>query len=60
MAPFLRTVTRRFYLFLTFQVIILVSFLVEYTIETAIGVAFYLFYTLWLSEYPVHLDEKKS
>jgi hypothetical protein len=25
----------------------LVSFLVEYTIETAIGVAWYLFFTLW-------------
>ncbi len=26
---------------------VLVSFLVEYTIETAMGVAWYLFYMLW-------------
>jgi O-antigen ligase len=48
-APFGRASARRFYLFLAFQVMIFVSFLVEYTLETAIGVAFYLFYTLWLS-----------
>jgi O-antigen ligase len=41
---------RRHYLFAVLQVIITVSFLVEYTIETAIGVAFYLFYTLWLMQ----------
>lgn len=38
---------RRFCLFAAFQVLVFTSFLVEYTIETAIGVAFYLFYTLW-------------
>lgn len=38
---------RRFYLFSAFQCICLVSFLVEYTVETALGVAFYLFFTLW-------------
>lgn len=38
---------RYFYLFATFQVIILISFLVEYTIETSIGVAYYLFYLHW-------------
>jgi O-antigen ligase len=38
---------RHFYLFAVFQVIIFTSFLVEYTLETAMGVAFYLFYTLW-------------
>lgn len=38
---------RRYYLFVTFQVMVFVSFLVEYTIETAMGVAWYLFYTLW-------------
>jgi hypothetical protein len=27
-----------------------VSFLVEYTLETAIGVAFYLFFTLWFMQ----------
>jgi hypothetical protein len=43
---------RRFYLFATFQVVIFVSFLVEYTIETAIGVAFYLFFTLWFMKMP--------
>ena len=38
---------RQFFLFAAFQVLIFTSFLVEYTIETSIGVAFYLFYTLW-------------
>lgn len=38
---------RRFYLFAAFQVVIFVSFLVEYTLETSIGLCFYLFYTLW-------------
>jgi len=35
-------------LFFAFQVMVFVSFLVEYTIETAMGVAWYLFFTLWL------------
>jgi O-antigen ligase len=38
---------RKFYLFIIFQVIVFVSFLVEYTLETSIGAAFYLFYMLW-------------
>jgi O-antigen ligase len=38
---------RQFYLFAVFQILIFISFLVEYTLETAIGVAFYLFYLLW-------------
>jgi O-antigen ligase len=38
---------RGFYLFAAFQFIIFVSFLVEYTLETSIGVTFYLFYLLW-------------
>lgn len=38
---------RKQYLFAAFQVMIFTSFLVEYTIETAMGVAWYLFYTLW-------------
>jgi O-antigen ligase len=38
---------RRFYLFAAFQILVFTSFLVEYTLETAMGVAFYLFYTLW-------------
>ena len=39
---------RRFdYLFAGFQVMAFSSFLVEYTIETAMGVAWYLFFTLW-------------
>jgi O-antigen ligase len=45
--PLLVPVYRRFYPFLAHQVVIFMSFLVEYTIETSIGVAFYLFYTLW-------------
>lgn len=35
------------HLFYSFQVMAFSSFLVEYTIETAMGVAWYLFYTLW-------------
>lgn len=35
------------YLFVAFQVMMFCSFLVEYTIETAMGVAWYLFFTLW-------------
>jgi O-antigen ligase len=38
---------RGFYLFAVFQTIVFISFLVEYTLETAIGAAFYLFYQLW-------------
>ncbi len=45
--PLTEAHSRRFYLFSAFQIMIFVSFLVEYTIETAIGVAFYLFYLLW-------------
>lgn len=36
------------FLFGAFQVTVFVSFLVEYTLETAMGVAWYLFFTLWL------------
>lgn len=46
-APLSMRQNRRFYPLVAFQVMVFVSFLVEYTIETAIGVAFYLFYTLW-------------
>lgn len=46
-APLAARRQRQFYLFAAFQVLAFTSFLVEYTIETAIGVAFYLFYTLW-------------
>jgi O-antigen ligase len=45
--PLTRLRYRRFYLFSAFQWVIFVSFLVEYTLETSIGAAFYLFYTLW-------------
>ena len=41
---------RQFFLFSAFQILIFASFLVEYTIETAIGVSFYLFYTLWFGK----------
>lgn len=46
--PFWTIEVRHFFPFLAFQTIVLVSFLVEYTLETSIGAAFYLFYTLWL------------
>ena len=45
--PLTFAVYRRFYLFSVFQVVIFVSFLVEYTLETSIGAAFYLFFLLW-------------
>jgi|1048.fasta_scaffold00341_11 O-antigen ligase len=38
---------RKNYLFLSFQVLVFVSFLVEYTLETSIGAAFCLFFQLW-------------
>ncbi|MEO6759556.1 MAG: O-antigen ligase family protein [Saprospiraceae bacterium] len=50
LAPLTERRSRSFYLFSAFQIMIFVSFLVEYTIETAIGVAFYLFYMLWFRE----------
>jgi O-antigen ligase len=50
LAPIAAAAYRRFYLFAAFQILVFTSFLVEYTIETAIGVAFYLFYTLWFVE----------
>lgn len=41
----------RNYLFTAFQVMVLTSFLVEYTIETSMGVAWYLFYTFFNYEH---------
>jgi O-antigen ligase len=38
---------RNNFLWVVFQVVICISFLVEYTLETSIGAAFYLFYQLW-------------
>jgi O-antigen ligase len=38
------------YLFAVFQILVFTSFLVEYTIETAMGVAWYLFCTLWFMQ----------
>lgn len=46
-APVFSGSYRHFYLFAAFQVLVFASFFVEYTIETSMGVAFYLFYTLW-------------
>ena len=46
-APIFVGQSRHFYLFAVFQILVFASFLVEYTIETAMGVAFYLFYTLF-------------
>ncbi len=40
-------VGRKKFLFLTFQIMALASFLIECTIENAIGVAWWLFYSLW-------------
>jgi O-antigen ligase len=46
-APIFEGNNRGFYLFSAFQFVVFVSFLVEYTLETSIGVSFYLFYLLW-------------
>jgi hypothetical protein len=40
--------------------LLFVSFLVEYTLETAIGVAFYLFFTLWLLQMGEVLAAEKN
>jgi O-antigen ligase len=48
--PFFFRVYREKYLFLSFQVVVFISFLVEYTLETSIGTAFYLFYQLWFMQ----------
>lgn len=37
----------RSYLFVTFQLMAFLTFLIECTVENAIGVSWYLFYTLW-------------
>lgn len=37
------------YLFLTFQLMAFITFIIECTVENAIGVAWFLFYTLWFS-----------
>lgn len=49
--PFYRN--RRKALFTTFQVMAWASFLIECTIENAIGVAWFLFFSLWFMVYPV-------
>lgn len=38
------------YLFITFQIMAFSTFLIECTVESAIGVSWYLFYTLWFGE----------
>ena len=60
LAPITVRAARRFYLFATFQLLLFVSFLVEYTLETAIGVAFYLFFTLWLLQMGEVLAAEKN
>jgi O-antigen ligase len=60
LAPITVRAARRFYLFATFQLLLFVSFLVEYTLETAIGVAFYLFFTLWFLQMGELLAAEKN
>jgi O-antigen ligase len=51
----------RFYPFVAFQVVVFVSFLVEYTLETSIGAAFYIFYQLWWAKMAeVDLEAKST
>ncbi|MCY7327427.1 MAG: O-antigen ligase family protein [Saprospiraceae bacterium] len=57
-APLTEVRSRRFYLFSVFQIMIFISFLVEYTIETAIGVAIYLFYLLWFRAMAKAMEEQ--
>jgi O-antigen ligase len=59
-APLTVRAARRFYLFAVFQIMMFVSFLVEYTLETAIGVAFYLFFTLWFMQLGQALAVEKT
>lgn len=47
---------RRLYPFWVMQVVLWTSFLVEYTLETAVGAAFYLFFTLWF----IHLGRLRD
>jgi O-antigen ligase len=47
-APILATPNRNQLLFWIFQAMVFATFIIECTIENAIGVAWYLFYTLWL------------
>lgn len=51
---------RRHYLFMSFQVVVFVSFLVEYTLETSIGAAFFLFYQLWFMKMASAQDEQEK
>ena len=51
---------RAFYLYMAFQSIVFVSFLVEYTLETSIGAAFYLFYQIWWMLMAVQINSGKD
>lgn len=42
------------YLFTIFQIMVLVTFIIECTVENAIGVSWYLFYTLWFASMNEH------
>jgi O-antigen ligase len=47
--PFVAHKYRSNYLFTVFQVMAFVTFIIECTVENAIGVSWYLFYTLWFA-----------
>lgn len=49
LALFFDRKNRSNYLFLTFQLMAFMTFIIECTVENAIGVAWFLFYTLWFS-----------
>lgn len=49
LALFFDRENRSNYLFLTFQLMAFMTFIIECTVENAIGVAWFLFYTLWFS-----------
>ena len=46
-APVFSQKNRKKYLFVIFQVMVFTTFIIECTLENAIGVSWYLFYTLW-------------
>ena len=45
--PFFYRKNRSNYLFITFQIMVFITFIIECTVENAIGVSWYLFYSLW-------------
>jgi O-antigen ligase len=58
--PVFQAGNRSNYLYITFQCMAFVTFIIECTIENAIGVSWYLFYTLWFVQGRWHSPENTS